>query len=54
LRYLFLLLFLIGCGDLPKEGDGSEKIDVKIEIKYDNNTTQRYLARKEFILFENI
>ena len=33
-----LLLFLVSCGDLPKEG--SEKVEVKVELKYDNGTTQ--------------
>lgn len=39
MRYLILLLpFLIACGDLPKEG--SEKVEVKVELKYDNGTTR--------------
>ncbi len=44
MKYLFLLVLLASCGDIPKEGDGSEKIDVEIDIKYDNNTNQRFLA----------
>ena len=44
MKYLLLLVLLVSCGDFPKEGDGSEKADVNIEIKYDNNTNQRYLA----------
>ena len=44
MKYLFLLIILVSCGDFPKEGDGSEKMDVEIEIKYDNNTNQKYLA----------
>jgi len=27
---------LLACGDIPKEGDGSEKIQVKMELNYDN------------------
>ena len=34
----FILLFLVSCGDLPKEG--SERVEVKVELKYDNGTTQ--------------
>ena len=33
-----LLLFLISCGDLPKEG--SENVEVKVRLEYDNVTTQ--------------
>jgi hypothetical protein len=29
---------LLACGDIPKEGDGSEKIEVKMELNYDNTT----------------
>ena len=27
---------LLACGDLPKEGDGTEKIQVKMELQYEN------------------
>ena len=27
---------IVGCGDIPKEGDGSEKVQVKMELQYDN------------------
>ena len=36
--FTLLLLFLISCGDLPKEG--SEKVEVKVRLEYDNVTTQ--------------
>jgi len=29
---------LLACGDIPKEGDGSEKVEVKLELQYDNTT----------------
>ena len=35
---LFCVFLLISCGDLPKEG--SERVEVKVELKYDNGTTQ--------------
>ena len=38
--YIFLGFLLIACGDLPKEGDGTEKVEVKVELRYDNGTTQ--------------
>ena len=42
--FIAILLFLIvSCGDLPKEGDGTEKVEVKVELKYDN-TTKRLTA----------
>ena len=40
---IFFLLLTISCGDLPKEGDGTEKVEVKVELKYDN-TTKRLTA----------
>ena len=27
---------LLACGDIPKEGDGTEKIQVKMELQYEN------------------
>ena len=38
MRYLFVCLLLIACGDIPKEGDGSERVEVKMELQYDNGT----------------
>lgn len=38
MRILILCILLISCGDLPKEGDGSEKVQVKLELEYDNGT----------------
>ena len=29
---------LLACGDIPKEGDGREKVEVKLELQYDNTT----------------
>jgi hypothetical protein len=40
ISFTLLLLFLVSCGDLPKEGDGSEKVEVKVHLEYDN-VTQR-------------
>ena len=50
LRLALLLLFLISCGDLPKEGDGSEKVEVKVELKYDN-VTQRIGPLRKYLEF---
>lgn len=36
--YILLCFLLIACGDLPKEGDGSEKVEVKVKLEYDNGT----------------
>ena len=33
---LLLLSTLIACSDIPKEGDGTEKIHVKMELQYQN------------------
>jgi len=33
-----LVIWLVACGDIPKEGDGSEKVEVKLELQYDNTT----------------
>ena len=39
MRYLILLLpFLIVCAPIEKEG--SEKVEMKVELRYDNVTTQ--------------
>ena len=38
MRFALLLLFLISCGDLPKEGP--ETAEVKVRLEYDNVTTQ--------------
>jgi len=38
MRYLFVCFLLVACGDIPKEGDGSEKVEVKMELQYDNGT----------------
>ena len=39
MRYLILLLlFLISCGDLTKEADGGEKVQVEMKLNYDNRT----------------
>jgi hypothetical protein len=34
-----LAIWLIACGDIPKEGDGSEMVHVKMQLEYDNSTT---------------
>ena len=36
--YIYLCFLLIACGDIPKEGDGTEKVQVNLELKYDNKT----------------
>ena len=33
-----LLFFVVSCAPIRKEG--SEKVEVKVELKYDNGTTQ--------------
>jgi len=38
--YISFCFLLIACGDIPKEGDGTEKVQVKMELKYDNGTKQ--------------
>ena len=38
MRYLFVCLLLVACGDIPKEGDGTVKVQVKLELEYDNGT----------------
>ena len=48
MRFALLLLFLISCGDLPKEG--SEKVEVKVELKYDN-VTQRIGPLRKYLEF---
>ena len=35
---IFFSFLLVACGDIPKEGDGSEKVEVKMELQYDNGT----------------
>ena len=49
--YCFLLATQFACGDLPKEGDGTEKVEVKVELRYDNGTT-RLGPLLEYIRFE--
>lgn len=53
MRFALLLLFLISCGDLPKEG--SEKIEVKVELKYDNETGRMiaHHCREERTVYED-
>ena len=36
--YTSLCFLLIACSDIPKEGDGRERVEVKMELKYDNGT----------------
>ena len=39
--FIAILLFsIVSCGDIPKEGKSSEKVEVKVELKYDNGTTR--------------
>ena len=38
---IIFLFFLIGCGDIPKEGDGSEKVQVEMKLNYDNRTKRQ-------------
>ena len=35
-----LAIFILACGDLPKEGDGTEYVEVKMELNYDNKTSE--------------
>ena len=39
---LAIAVMISACGDIPKEGDGTEKIEVKMELQYqtpaDNET----------------
>jgi len=39
---------IVGCGDIPKEGDGSEKVQVKMELQYDkpsdNETPEKEIS----------
>ena len=37
---VILLFFIVSCGDIPKEGKSSEKVEAKVELKYDNGTTR--------------
>ena len=38
---------LLACGDLPKEGDGTEKIQVKMELQYENPDDNGTLFEEE-------
>ena len=38
---------LLACGDLPKEGDGTEKIQVKMELQYENPDDNSTLFEEE-------
>ena len=38
---------LLACGDLPKEGDGTEKIQIKIELQYENPADNGTLFEEE-------
>jgi hypothetical protein len=38
---------LLACGDIPKEGDGTEKIQIKMELQYDNPTDNETLFEDE-------
>lgn len=33
---LAIAVMISACGDIPKEGDGTEKIEVKMELQYQN------------------
>ena len=52
--YIFLGFLLIACGDIPKEG--SEQIEVKVKLEYDNgkydNGTKRLGPLLEYIELE--
>jgi len=51
MRILILCILLISCGDIPKEGDGRERVEVKMELKYDNGT-KRFGPLLEYIELE--
>ena len=52
--YISLCFLLIACGDIPKEG--SEQVEVKVKLEYDNgkydNGTTRLGPLLEYIRFE--
>ena len=38
---------LLACGDIPKEGDGTEKIQIKMELQYENPDDNGTLFEEE-------
>ena len=52
--YILLCFLLIACGDIPKEG--SEQVEVKVKLEYDNgkydNGTKRLGPLLEYIELE--
>ena len=38
---------LLACGDIPKEGDGTERIQVKMELQYENPDDNETLFDEE-------
>lgn len=37
IMFYLITVFILACGDIPKEGDGTEKVQVKMELKYDSD-----------------
>ena len=35
---LTIMIAIASCGDLPKEGKADEKVEVKMQLDYDNST----------------